>query len=172
MCEFAPFFCRLPQAHTPLKTTHWNEWECSSCVEDIAAPLITTFPCALLFSATSSHDSQQQPAYTHSHVLTHRDTYTTRHLQPLSLFTVAVHWCSDAPQNSPSCSAPRVSDSRRDGVGDEESMKVWWDSNLPTSQTQTELIHDGWYLFDSTKDKEVNNTKQQQKNKRKWSMKV
>lgn len=78
-------FCRLSQAHTPLKTTHWNEWECSSCVEDIAAPLITTFPCALLFSATSSHDSQQ-PAYTHSHILTHRDTYTTRHLQPLSLF--------------------------------------------------------------------------------------
>lgn len=64
-------FCRLSQAHTPLKTTHWNEWECSSCVEDIAAPLITTFPCALLFSATSSHDSQQ-PAYTHSHILTQR----------------------------------------------------------------------------------------------------
>ncbi len=84
MCEFAPdsFFCRLSQAHTPLKTTHWNEWECSSCVEDIAAPLITTFPCALLFSAaTSSHDSQQQPAYTlprpHTQRHLHYQTPTT-----------------------------------------------------------------------------------------------
>jgi len=49
---------------------------------------------------------------------------------------------------------------------------VGWDSNLPTSQTQTQLIYDGCYSFDSKKDKEGNNRKQQQKNKRKESIKV
>jgi len=51
-------------------------------------------------------------------------------------------------------------------------VKVGWDSNLPTSQTQTQLIYDGWYSFDSKKDKEGNNRIQQQKNKRKESIKV
>lgn len=103
---------------------------------------------------------------THTPTSSHTETPTlpgTYNRSPS--FTVALHWCSDAPQNSPICSAPRVSDSRRNEVGDEESVKVWWDSNLPTSQTQTQLIYDGWYSFGSTKDKEVNNRKQQQKKK-------
>lgn len=45
-------------------------------------------------------------------------------------------------------------------------MKVRWDSNLSTSQTQPQLIHEGWHSFDSMKYQEVNNRKQQQNNRR------
>lgn len=136
-------------------------------MEDIASSLITTFPCARPFSSTSSHDSRQ-PAHTHT-LPDHHTQRRLRYQTPTArsvLFTAALYWCSEVPQNSPSCSAPCVSDSRGDEGWDGTNMKVRWDSNLPTSQTQPQLIHEGWHPFDSVKYQEVNNSKQQQNNKR------
>lgn len=69
------------------------------CVEDIAASLITTFPCALLFSATSSHDSQQQPAYTlpRPHTQRHLHHHTPTAALPLYCGFALMFRCSSEP---------------------------------------------------------------------------